>query len=44
MLVTLHGAVPVNDGRQFVLVHVLVHANLLGLEEEEIGVYEYVYE
>jgi hypothetical protein len=30
----------VSDGRQ----SVLVHANLLGLEEEEIGVYEYVYE
>jgi hypothetical protein len=27
-----------------VLVHLLVHANLRGLEEEEIGVYEYVYE
>jgi hypothetical protein len=36
MLVTWHGAIPVHDGRQ----SVLVHANLLGLEEEEIGVYE----
>jgi hypothetical protein len=33
-----------NDGRQSVLGHVLVHVNLLGLEEEELGVYEYVYE
>ena len=32
------------ESRQSVLVHVLLHANLLGLEEEEIGVYEYVYE
>jgi hypothetical protein len=32
------------EGKQSVLVHVLVHANRLGLEEDEIGVYEYVYE
>jgi hypothetical protein len=29
---------------QSVLVHVLVHANPFGWEEDEIGVYEYVYE